>query len=447
MKKIRFTTVALAVFATGMTGILGGCAGTGGTGAAMQDSVSWKFVDGDGANGLNYNVRRDSYFPRFTAYNSKLYVAWREEGEDLTLQIRVAVYSGNDHAPSWKFVDGNGATGINHNAAMNAYNPSLIVFDDKLYAVWHENNGTSDQIRVAVYNGRDDAPSWAFVDGNGSNGINRDASKPAKNVAMAVLGSQLYATWHEQLEGIEHIRVAAYNGNDNAPTWTFVDSPGMKGMNYDNTFDAFEPSLTVFKSKLYAVWREFNGEAYQVRMAIYNGQDDAPFWEFVTGRGSNGANYDSTRDAVSPRLEVSEGKLYAIWQESAGEVEQIRAAVYNGNDRAPSWAFVAGDKTKGMNRDAGKSAYAPQLISFGSGLHAAWYESDGNTDQIYVAAYNGNDNAPAWRFVNGAGSAGLNHDKADNAFDPYMIVFDSKLYVAWKEMNDLHGQLRIATGQ
>jgi hypothetical protein len=44
-------------------------------------------------------------------------------------------------------VDGNGTSGINKDATKDAVDPQLTVFNAKLYAIWHE----SYQIQVAVW--------------------------------------------------------------------------------------------------------------------------------------------------------------------------------------------------------------------------------------------------------------------------------------------------------
>jgi hypothetical protein len=118
------------------------------------------------------------------------------------------VYNGNDGAPSWAFVDGNGTNGINRDTTKNAFVPQLTVFNAKLYAIWSESDGTFDQIRAAVYNGNDGAPSWAFVDGNGTNGINNDATKDAFAPQLIVFNAKLYATWYEFNGAVNQIRVA-----------------------------------------------------------------------------------------------------------------------------------------------------------------------------------------------------------------------------------------------
>ena len=191
----RFPVLFLFVILTAI--LLAACSGGGGGGSVPSPSgiTSWVFVDGNGTNGINKDATKNAYSPQLTVLGSKLYAIW-DEGSTAS-QIRVAVYNGNDASPSWTFVDGNGTNGINRNAANTAFAPQPAVLGIKLYAAWLEYNGSAYQIRVAVYSGNDISPSWAFVDGNGANGINKDATKSASSLQLTVSGSKLYATWVE----------------------------------------------------------------------------------------------------------------------------------------------------------------------------------------------------------------------------------------------------------
>src|SRR3990172_5221825 len=411
-----------------------------------RDVVSWEFVDGNGENGLNYDVTKDTYFPQLTAFNSKLYAAWREMVND-DFQLRVAVYNGNDKSTAWTFVDGGGKTGINYDATQVAFDAQLTVFDARLYAIWQESTATGYQIRVAVSNGDDRSPEWRFVDGGGKTGINYNVAEGAGYPQLTAFGSKLYAIWEEEVKGSDkQIRVAVYNGNDKSPAWTFVDGNGKSGINHDVMQDVFFPQLTVLGSHLYATWRESNGTAYQIRVAVYNGNDSAPAWKFIDGNSANGINKDATEDGYYHQLTALSSKLYAIWQESNGTAYQIRVAVYNGDGKSPAWAFVDGNGAIGINKDATKDGYNPQLTVYGSKLYATWYELTDQASQIRVAVYNGTDNSPAWAFVDGNSVKGINHDATKDAFDPQLTVFGSRLYATWKEKSAAGHQVRAAVG-
>jgi hypothetical protein len=65
--------------------------------------------------------------------------------------IRAVVYGGNDSSPSWTFIDGNGATGLNKDSTKNALFPNLIVFNYRLYAAWEELDGSGImQTRISI---------------------------------------------------------------------------------------------------------------------------------------------------------------------------------------------------------------------------------------------------------------------------------------------------------
>jgi predicted nucleic acid binding AN1-type Zn finger protein len=368
----------------------------------------------------------------------------------------------------WAFVDGNGTSGINKNTTQNAVAPRLTVFGSKLYATWQENTNTpytnAFQIRVAVYNGNDSSPSWIFVDGNGTSGINKNTTQNAVAPQLTVFGSKLYAAWQEDANTpashVTQIRVAVYNGNDSSPSWAFVDGNGPNGINKDTTQSAVAPQLTVFGGKLYATWQENTNtpytNAFQIRMAVYNGNDSSPSWPFVAGNGMNGINKNTTQSAITPQLTVFGNKLYATWEEDAStpafHATQIRVAVYNGNDSSPSWTFVDGNGTSGINKNTTQSAVAPQLTVFGSKLYATWLEGNNNlavyATQIRVAVYNSNDSSPSWIFVDGNGPNGINKDTTQSAVAPQLTVFGSKLYATWQENTNTPytnaSQIRVA---
>ncbi len=139
----------------------------------------------------------------------------------------------------------------------------------KLYAGWTESDGSgSQQVRVAVYNGNDGAPSWTSVAGDATDGLNY--SSTASTLDLGVMNSKLYAVWHESsgIGAVDETRLAVYNGNDLAPAWTFIDGNGNAGINIDNSKSAFDSRLINFNNKLYCTWAEANGVASQIRIAV-----------------------------------------------------------------------------------------------------------------------------------------------------------------------------------
>ncbi len=203
---------------------------------------------------------------------------------------------------AWSFVDGNGKSGINKDPAGQAYQPEPVIFDSKFYVTWYEYDGFNNtRVHVAVFNGDAASPAWIFV--SGANGLNKDSMKVAEFPQLAVMNSKLYATWSEDNGTATQIRIAVYNGDDSSPTWTFVDGNGTNGINKDSGKDGRVPSLIAFNGQLYATWSE-KGLSFveQVRVAVYNGNDSSPAWAFVDGNGSNGINKNSFASAPFSKL-------------------------------------------------------------------------------------------------------------------------------------------------
>lgn len=393
------------------------------------------FVDGNGANGLNKSTASGASLSMAVEHNSKLYAIWAEGSPG---QIRVTVFNGNDDSPSWNFVDGNGANGINKDPNYFASEPILVVHSSKLYAVWRERNSSNIlQIRVAVYNDNDALPTWIFVDGNGDDGLNKNTGVLAQNPQAVSFNSKLYLTWKE-FAIPDQIRVVVYNGNDSSPSWSFVDGDGLYGLNKDTSKNASEPNFGVHNGKLYLTWSEQNAASvYNARVAVYNGNDIAPTWAFIDGNGANGLNKNTALSARIPSLTVFNSSLYMTWYEmNASSKNQIRVAVYNGNDSAPSWTFVDGNGSDGLNKNTAYDAVSPNLAVFNSKLYITWTES--NSSGIYqmrFGLYNGQDSSPSWSYPVNTGADGLNKNINYINSVSKIAVFSSKLYLISNEKN------------
>ncbi|MBI3535922.1 MAG: hypothetical protein HY072_10610 [Deltaproteobacteria bacterium] len=348
------------------------------------DSPSWSYADGGLATGLNKDPTLEARHGNMVSFNSKLYTIWHEKNAGTIKQIRVKKYDGS----SWAFVDGGGPNGINFAPALNnADDPFLITFNSKLYAVWSESDGTKLQIRASVYNGNDAAPAWTFVDGNGATGLNKVTNQDAQAPRPIVFDNKLYLVWYEiNAATFQQIRIVVYNVNDGSPSWSFVDGNGTTGINKDSTKDTQYPDIAVFNSKLYLTWQELSPAPvrYQTRVVVYNGNDSSPVWTFVDGNSTTGLNKSTTQHAWLPRIYAFNNNLYVGWEElNTSGFYQIRLIVYNGNDSSPAWTFVDGNNdTTGLNKDSTQTATALDLIEFGSRLLSAWAEGASNVQIV-----------------------------------------------------------------
>lgn len=243
--------------------------------------TSWSFVDGNATIGLNKSSTRSAYQPRLIEFNSKLYCTWVEHaqsGGNTDAQVRCRVYNGNDSSPAWTFVDGNAATGLNKSTTEPARQSVPVVSDGKLYLSWFEANGSAVyQVRVRVYNGNDASPSWTFVDGNGANGINANTANQAgdgstiqRQRAGYVFDSKMYLLWIEASK--PHMKV--YNGNDGSPTWTLVDGGTSNGLIFDTSKTISDIAGFVPDSwNPHFAWYEASNGG--VKPSVYNGNDSS----------------------------------------------------------------------------------------------------------------------------------------------------------------------------
>lgn len=373
-------------------------------GGVASASGLWTRIDG---GGINANPSHEASEPNATVYGDALFVAWQENGK-----IRAKKYEGG----VWSPVDG--GVGLNVDPAHSAEQPKLAVFDDGLYATWSENNSEYSQIRVKKYISDG---VWDLVDGgsglnvSSSTGYAPDlaafdsalyatwyegsgykaqvkkydgeawtsvvespglthASGSVNNPKLAVFDSSLFLTWQENKwvypsPSQSYIPVKRYDGET---TWTDMNEGN--GLNSDPSQSAASPSMVAFDDRLFATWRESNGDSFQVRVKTY---DNGSGW---TWADDGGLNANPSNPAISPGMTVYNNSLYAIWAEldvNADYVAQVHVKKYDGT----GWSFVDGGT--GLNADPSKPAADPILAAFGNGLYAVWAEGN----QIRVARY------------------------------------------------------------
>jgi len=232
----------------------------------------WNCVDGNSTYGLNYNYNYNASAPKLCVYNNNLYVSWTEDNATGTSPLRVKKY--NNDGSTWTFVDGGAATGLNYSSAIGAEMQTMCAYNG-LYALWSApdyNNpdwGPTSQVRVKKYNGT----SWAFADGGLSTGWNKDivAGSNALDPAAMVYNNLMYAAWDENDTASpwsSQIRVVRYDGT----TKTFIDGNQSNGINKDYTKDAETPALTTYHGDLYTFWaedRDGSDGTYQIRAKKY----------------------------------------------------------------------------------------------------------------------------------------------------------------------------------
>ncbi|MBU2644016.1 Ig-like domain-containing protein [bacterium] len=439
--KIRITPAARDISGNPLAGTY-----TSPSGFSTPDISVWSLADGGSSDGMNYSSLQDATVPHIATFNSKLYASWQETN-GVNSQIRISVFNNDISSPGFNFIDGGGMNGINFNPAAQARDQHLVEFGNRLVVTWVEDNGTADQIRVAVFDGNDVTPGWIFVDGSGLNGLNKNAVFNAANPTLAVHQAKLYIAWTEFNGTADQIRLAVYNGDDGAPSWSLIDGDTLNGINKDPAQSGQVPQLAVFANKLYVSWQESKAGIDQIRAAVYNGDDLSPAWNRIDGNALSGLNYDDSQNAQVARMAVYQSKLYLTWQENKSTKPQIRVAVYNGDDAAPAWSFADGAGSTGINYNSGNEAENPRLTVLNTGLYAIWQEKKGSDFQTRITLFNGDDHSPTWDFVDGNGLYGINFDTGESVQTPLAVVHQGTLFAVWSEWNGTATQIRLAVGQ
>jgi hypothetical protein len=113
---------------------------------------------GDGDNYLSsfyryYNANPDSIFSgKLGVINKKLYHIWTENDTTISGQLRARIYVDNydnDQYTGWQMVDGNNYHGLNYDTTKNvAGDLSTVVFNNKIYVAFLEDDGVKIQLRV-----------------------------------------------------------------------------------------------------------------------------------------------------------------------------------------------------------------------------------------------------------------------------------------------------------
>ncbi len=372
----------------------------------------------------------------FTAFGAseKFTVTGSETTKTVTISLTLS------GTTTWTFVDGDGSKGINKDTTRSGLGSDLTVYTSTLnggapsptlFIGWSEESAslTSQegygQIRVAGWNG---SSSWTFIDGNGADGINKDVTKRAEHVDLIEFDSKLYVAFgeYDATYNKRQIRVKAWDGY----TWEWKDGGGVTGLNKDGTlYDGRKPKMVVFDSKLFIIWNENSSGARQVRVRQFDGST----WSWAEPGDPTGINYNTAYASDSSHLVVLNSKLYAVWNETTadtGNAKQVRVAEWDGST---GWTFKDGNAITGLSQTSTNDVEEEFPLVFNSKLYITWGEKNAsNYKQLRVIEWDG---VSTWQFVDGNGADGLNKDVTKQAASSSLFVYNSKLHVAWAELD------------
>jgi hypothetical protein len=393
------------------------------------ESKTWDFVDGGALVGNR---------PQIINFNGKIYLSWEAQNQTNHLGLQVHVLSGDIAHPTWTAVGG--VNGINFDIGHDMQWASFVVFNGKLYAAWSE-PFSSPQIHVKVYSGDDAAPSWTSVDrdsGSFPNGFKRDVGDSASTPVLLVHASQLVMVYTDTTStSAGSVYLATYGGDDAHPSWT-LSSAGVT-IGAGNTAQLGMSAAEVAGEIVVACLSQPSSGLPQLTTA--RTADLGATWASTSAAPFN---IGTTHTPSYIHLTAQAGKAYLTWTDQGSGSSLALVAVYNGNDAAPNWTRVDG-ATSELNLVATNTAALTSLGVAGGVLFGSWLELNGGAPQVHVAAYNGNDAAPAWLLTDPAGGAGINFNPAHGPSAPVVFAdLSGDLYAAWEEFDpDLGNRLQV----
>jgi len=214
-----------------------------------------------------------------------------------------------------------------------------------------------------------------------------------------------YISWSEiNSKGISIVYVKYKEGRE----WVEAGGPLNISPNSNSSF----PAIASSGNRLYAAWTEEDSNKIN---QLYVKEWDGSAWKQVGGS----LNADPQYSASSPVISADKSFLYAAWTElNPNNISHLFVKQWDGN----SWRLI-GDK---INRDAGRHALTPSLVTGKGGVYLAWSEYDRNgVAQLYVSQWNGS----AWDTAVDS----RNVDPAGHALSPSMSISGTTPYIAWME--------------
>ncbi len=393
--------------------------------SATTTQAIWDYLDGGGATDGVDSSNGAIPATALAEIDGDLYIAWVDLSQ-YPGALRVSRYTSGS---SWTSIDGGG---LLSDPANNTLEPvqvgqhiSLTNFNGRLYVAYVEDeiSGT-DQIKVASYDPLSPSDGWIYVHGD-SGALNDNVTQDAGHPDLEVVDDTLYAVWVESVAG-NQIYAAEYNGNDSSPVWTSLGS-----INYDTGDSAARPNAEDFNGSLVVAWEE--PSSVDIRSKVYD--PTTAGWSSFDSGSLNHISGEAIAD--HPRLVEESGTLYLFWRElSSGDYNQLRARARSG----ASWTFIDGGSTSGLNFDANQAVLgssAPFVLN--GQVYVAFTEDNSSfVPQARVLLFNGDIDSPAWQFVDGNSSNGLNVSPGEyGAASISASSFGTTLVVGWTEQSGI----------
>jgi len=279
----------------------------------------------------------------------------------------------------------------------------LQLYNDKVYYVWAEHDGSYYQIWTAVMD----------TDGNNFVATKRTASAYDKRAPqMQIVDDKIYFVWYSDY-GAEYYQIATATMNIDGSGWTTTKRT-------TSDYHKMYPQLCVSGSYIYYAWEERIGSYTQVATAVMN----------INGSGWSEAVRTSYPNGYvrKVQLQVSNGYIYYVWYKNAtGDEYQIYTArmAINGT----GWAAV-------KRTSSAYDKVIPQLQVVGSKIYYVYLDYSGDYHDVWTAVMN----------IDGTGWEATQRTTTDyDKEHPQLQVIDDKIYYIYLLKTGTPRQIMTAT--
>jgi len=351
----------------------------------------------------------DSLNPRLAVSGSNVYLLWEDTNNTGNGQIMFAKSS--DRGATFT-----SARSLS-NATGDSTNPNVAVSGGNVYALWEQvnTNTTSDAANSEVMFAKSSDAGTTFTSArtlSNNPGV-------STNPNVAVSGGNVYVAWEDDTAGGSEIILvrSTNNGVNFAPSRNISNSPG----------ESSDPRIAISENNVYVVWEDYSlGNSTQSEIMLIRS----------TNSGANFASAedlsDSPGQSTDPRIAVSEGNVYVVWEDATSEgnseIEFVRSA-----DRGATFSTA-----KNLSNNDGIS-FDPRVAVSGNNVYVVWEDTSSSaTAESGTVEAGGSSDIFLARSTNNGATFGRVQNLSNSpteSFDPYIAVSRSKLFVLWSDDN------------
>jgi len=308
-----------------------------------------------------------------------IYVLWmdsRDDRQDGTVDIWMNRSNNLGVKDSWLAAPVKVNQG-NPDVKSNVWNPDIFCNELGVYVVWEDDRDGVLHNHQVYFNGSTDGGE-TFMDSDILLEDDKDGNSMSLEPKITGIGSKLYTTWYDSLNGAYDILVGS--SSDGGQKWRSpvrVDSDQPKGSAY-----SARPKIAVSDSgdDVWVVWEDSRDGASDV----YFARSDNGGTTFKEDERLDGGDDKGEHDSFEPQI-CTDGvsNLYTVWHDSRNS-DVNRDIYYNySNNLGADWSTDA----TFLETDAegfGNSLF-PVCAESGPVAYVAWYDqlSEGEGYDIY----------------------------------------------------------------